>query len=101
MYHGGLLEGKPMDNVDSNMNFLRERIQLVKMKERLMRCKEESTRAGWCYPSAYDVQNMKRNASLSDELMQFTGLTVGAFALSLAGCTICLCLFSLLIHLSN
>lgn len=87
--------------VDSNMYVLRERINQVKVRERLKRCGEGSHDQGWWYADpGYDVDQLQRSARVS-EFVKIAGMAAGSFGLSIASGTVLLCLFSLLIHMNN
>ncbi|CAA2958792.1 uncharacterized protein LOC111397708 [Olea europaea var. sylvestris] len=88
-------EGKSRDIVDVNLCILRERIQEIRVKERLENCCV--AKQGWNYAHAY---NYKRKIDAQFSLfLQIIGIVCGTFSLVLACCTLCLCLFSLLVHL--
>ncbi|XP_062150836.1 uncharacterized protein LOC133859444 [Alnus glutinosa] len=88
-------EGRSSNIVDANLSVLREKIQVVKMKERLQRrcCKGET---GWNYVSGYDYKH-KRDREISHlfELLRVVCTTLGFTSLA---CTLCLCLVSFFLH---
>ncbi|KAI8534518.1 hypothetical protein RHMOL_Rhmol10G0096200 [Rhododendron molle] len=84
-------EGK--SGIDANMSILRERIKEVRMKERLERCCRSEN--GWNYAAGY---NSKHKMDTSKFFETF-GMVFGTFGLTIGTGTLCLCLFSLLVHL--
>ncbi|KAE9449485.1 hypothetical protein C3L33_18613, partial [Rhododendron williamsianum] len=84
-------EGK--SGIDANMSILRERIKEIRMKERLERCCRSEN--GWNYAAGY---NSKHKMDTSKFFETF-GMVFGAFGLTIGTGTLCLCLFSLLVHL--
>lgn len=81
--------------VDANMNVLRGRMEMVKVKERLERCCK--CQHGWNYVQVSDHKT-KKNKEFSS-LIELAGLVCGTFGLTCFGGTLCLCLVSLLVHL--
>ncbi|KAF8399035.1 hypothetical protein HHK36_014901 [Tetracentron sinense] len=90
-------EGSSANMVDANLSVLRERIEEVKMKERLKRCCKSED--GWYYQSGYD-HKLKRDAKFSESL-ELVGLVSMSVGLSFFSGTLCLCLVSLLVHLNQ
>ncbi|XP_058185309.1 uncharacterized protein LOC131302608 [Rhododendron vialii] len=82
-------EGK--SGIDANMSILRERIEEVRMKERLERCFRSEN--GWNYATGY---HSKHNIS---KFFEISGMALGTLGLTIGTGTLCLCLFSLLAHL--
>lgn len=81
--------------VDENMSILTERIEELRMNERLQRyCRGL---VGWNYPSYYDTK-LKRERRLSESL-EIAGLVVGTIGFTFLTGTLCLCLVSLVIRL--
>lgn len=80
------------------MRVLRERIEEVRMHERL---KSYSCRGGegWNYTSGYDC-NLKNENKLSQSL-EVAGMMAGTFGFTLLGGTLCLCLVSLAVHMGQ
>ncbi|KAM7516346.1 hypothetical protein LguiA_005929 [Lonicera macranthoides] len=91
-------EGKSSNIVDANLRVLRERMEEIKMKERLERCCSRE-QYGWNYSSSYDYKH-KREANLSEcfELISLVGGTIG---LTILSGTFLLCLISLIVHLNQ
>ncbi|CAI9763591.1 unnamed protein product [Fraxinus pennsylvanica] len=89
-------EGKSSDVVDGNLCILRERIQEIRVKERLENCCV--AKQGWNYAHAYNYKH-KRDAQFL-LFLQLIGIVSGTFSLVLVCGTLCLCLFSLLIHVN-
>ncbi|CAJ2651431.1 uncharacterized protein LOC123888497 [Trifolium pratense] len=91
-------EGRFTNMVDANLNVLKERIEMVKVKERFERCCK--CQQGWNYvPLSInnDYQKNKRNRELKS-FIELIGLVCGTIgATSFAG-TLFICLVSLLVH---
>lgn len=77
--------------VDANMKVLRERIEEVKLKERLERCCKCEN--GWNYAS----HHYKPKKQLH-QFIEFVGLVGGTIGFTCLTCTFLLCLFSILLH---
>ncbi|KAE9449490.1 hypothetical protein C3L33_18614, partial [Rhododendron williamsianum] len=77
--------------IDANMSILRERIEEVRMKERLERCFRSEN--GWNYAAGY---HSKHNIT---KFFEISGRVLGTLGLTIGTGTLCLCLFSLLVHL--
>ncbi|XP_061338310.1 uncharacterized protein LOC133285151 [Gastrolobium bilobum] len=88
-------EGRSIDMVDENLKVLKERIEMVKVKERLERCCK--CQQGWNYGPVSDHKT-KRNKDLSS-LIELTGLVCGTLGFTCFGGTLLLCLVSMLVHL--
>ncbi|KAL2457536.1 uncharacterized protein Fot_56200 [Forsythia ovata] len=89
-------EGRSSSIVDANLRVLRNRIEEVRIKERLERCCVAEQ--GWNYVPTYTLRSKR-----DEELLQFLQLVqmVGAtFGLTIFSATFCLYLFSLLVHMS-
>lgn len=95
--------GKSVNIVDANMSLLRERIEEVRMHERLKsycRGGEGSNyTSGWNYTSGYDSK-LKNEKKLSDTL-EVAGLIAGTFGFTFLSGTLCLCLLSIFVHLGQ
>ncbi|XP_048230561.1 uncharacterized protein LOC125370130 [Ricinus communis] len=90
-------EGRsPSDIVEANLSVLKERIQEVKMKERLERCCR--CEHGWNYASGYNYK-LKKQAELS-QFFDLLTLVFGTFGFTCLSGTFVLCMFSLLAHLN-
>ncbi|KAJ8619797.1 hypothetical protein MRB53_028326 [Persea americana] len=96
-------KGKSVNIVDANMSLLRERIEEVRMHERLKsycRGGEGSNyTSGWNYTSGYDSK-LKNEKKLSDTL-EVAGLIAGTFGFTFLSGTLCLCLLSIFVHLGQ
>ena len=90
--------GRSTNNmVDANLNVLKERIEMVKVKERLERCCK--CQQGWNYhPVSNDHHKIKRSKELYS-LIELTCLVCGTIGFTCFGGTLFLCLVSLLVHL--
>ncbi|CAK8542674.1 unnamed protein product [Lathyrus sativus] len=91
-------EGRSTDMVDGNLNVLKERIETVKVKERLERCCK--SQHGWNYVpvSISDHQKDKRDRELRS-LIELIGLVCGTIGFTSFLGTLFLCLVSLIVHL--
>ncbi|KAK1262697.1 hypothetical protein QJS04_geneDACA018415 [Acorus gramineus] len=91
-------EGKPsMNIVDANLGTLRERMEQVRVQERMEKWFRSSN--GWYYQSGYDCK-LKRKRDLH-ELLQVVELAAGTFGFTILTCTLCLFLVSAAIHLGQ
>ncbi|KAK7374849.1 hypothetical protein VNO80_08292 [Phaseolus coccineus] len=82
-------------NIDANLNVLKKRIEMVRVKERLERCCKSQN--GWNYLS---LSNHKTKASKElTSLIEFSGLVCGTLGLTCFGGTLFICLLSLLFRL--
>lgn len=86
--------GRSTNMVDGNLNVLKERIKMVKVKERLERCCK--CQHGWNYNVPLN-SNHKRNKACN--FIELMGLVCGTLGLTCFGGTLFLCLVSLLVHL--
>ncbi|KAL8231149.1 hypothetical protein R6Q57_000927 [Mikania cordata] len=87
-----LLIGRSSNIVDSNMKLLKERIEVMRTKERL----EINHRSnGWDYTSKYIHKNPKKQP----QHLQTIALICGASSLSILSGTLLLCIFSIIVHL--
>ncbi|XWS30774.1 hypothetical protein CRYUN_Cryun23aG0018500 [Craigia yunnanensis] len=86
--------GRSSNHVDANLSVLRERIELVKIKEKLDRCCR--CECGWNYAAGYNYK-VKRNGEISEffELVSLVGATLGFTCLT---GTVFLCLVSIFVH---
>ncbi|XP_021296826.1 uncharacterized protein LOC110426074 [Herrania umbratica] len=89
--------GRSSDRVDENLSVLRERIEQVKIKEKLERCCR--CEYGWNYAAGYNYK-AKRDGGISEffELVRLVGITLGFTCLT---GTVFLCLVSLFVHLNQ
>ncbi|KAI3785227.1 hypothetical protein L1987_44342 [Smallanthus sonchifolius] len=85
-------EGRLRNLVDSNMKLLKDRIEVMRAKERLERNHRPD---GWDYESKY-IQKRPRK---QPEYLQTIALICGASSLSILIGTILLCIFSIIVHL--
>ncbi|KAH7847018.1 hypothetical protein Vadar_020830 [Vaccinium darrowii] len=88
-------EGK--SGIDANMRILRERIEEVRMKERLERCCTSEN--GWNYATGHSYKHNKTMDT--SQFLEIFGMVFGTFGLTIGTGTLCLCLFSLLVHLGQ
>ncbi|GMY24284.1 hypothetical protein FCV25MIE_19526 [Fagus crenata] len=88
-------EGRPSNNVDANLSVLREKIEVIKMKERLERCCKCEN--GWNYVGGYDYK-LKRNKEMS-HFFELVGLICGTLGFTFLTGTVCLCLVSFFLRL--
>ncbi|KAF5749977.1 hypothetical protein HS088_TW03G00305 [Tripterygium wilfordii] len=94
-------EGRPGNNnmVDANKSILREKIEEVKMKERLERyCRRE---IGWNNHNYCKIIKRDHEAAegLWHELVELVGIVGGTVGITIVSCTAFLFLFSFLVHL--
>ncbi|ESW11192.1 hypothetical protein PHAVU_008G009500 [Phaseolus vulgaris] len=82
-------------NIDANLNVLKKRIEMVKVKERLERCCKSQN--GWNYVSLSNHKTKGSKELIS--LMEFSGLVCGTLGLTCFGGTLFICLLSLLVRL--
>lgn len=97
-------------SIDANLNVLKERMEMVKVKEQLERCCR-STQNGWNYINInnnyelYDHQllmQMKRRTKHKDLLSNLVDLSLlvcGTLGFTCLSGTLFLCLLSLIFHL--
>ncbi|KAL6324794.1 hypothetical protein AAG906_018321 [Vitis piasezkii] len=90
-------EGRSSNMVDANLRVLKERIDVVRMKERLERCCRHEY--GWNYASGNDCK-LQKDTEFSD-LFDLVGLVGGFVSLTIFSGTVGLCLASLLVHLNQ
>ncbi|KAK3036516.1 hypothetical protein RJ639_030957 [Escallonia herrerae] len=90
-------EGKSCNMVDENLILLRQRVEQVRIKERLERCC--TSQHGWNYTTAYNYKH-KREAVLS-QYFELIGLVGGTAGLAIVNGTMLLCLVSLFVHLNH
>ncbi|KAJ7943052.1 TGF-beta-activated kinase 1 and MAP3K7-binding protein like [Quillaja saponaria] len=91
-----MLSGDSRNIVDSNLSILTERIEEVKKKER----HGNTCCGGWNYKRSYDHDMHKKYDILSESAV-FMGLASGAIGLVFLSGSICICLFSLLVHIMS
>ncbi|MBA0549044.1 hypothetical protein Golax_016891 [Gossypium laxum] len=91
--------GGSSNRVDANLSVLRERIEQVKMKEKLERCCRSYDKWGWNYGAGYNYK-VKRDGQLSElfELLSLVGATLGFTCLT---GILFLCFFSFFLHLNQ
>lgn len=89
-------EGRSTNMVDANLNVLKERMEMVKVKERLERCCK--CQHGWNYDTVSNHYKIKRSKELCS-LIEMIGLVCGTLGFTCFGGTLLLCLVSLLVHL--
>ncbi|KAF5457488.1 hypothetical protein F2P56_021587 [Juglans regia] len=88
-------EGKSSNIVDANLSVLRDKVEMVKTKERLERCCKCEN--GWNYVPGYDYE-LKRERERS-QLFEFVGLICGTLGFTCLSGIFCLCLVSFFVHL--
>ncbi|XWS75529.1 hypothetical protein CRYUN_Cryun01aG0097500 [Craigia yunnanensis] len=89
--------GRSSNRVDANLGVLRERIEQVKIKDKLERCCR--CEYGWNYAAGYNCK-VKRNGEISEffELLSLVGTTLGFTCLT---GTVFLCLVSIFVHFNQ
>ncbi|KAJ6364631.1 hypothetical protein OIU76_029568 [Salix suchowensis] len=92
----GLLLWKPSNIVDANLSVLRERIENVKIKERLERCCR--CEYGWNYSPEYKFK-LKKELGFPTQFIDLASLFLGTVGLTCLGGTLFLCAVSLLVRL--
>ncbi|KAL2329538.1 hypothetical protein Fmac_017119 [Flemingia macrophylla] len=81
-------------NIDANLDVLKKRIEMMRVKERLERCC--TSQHGWNYvPLSKNHKNSKEEFTL----IELTGLVCGTLGLTWFGGTLFICLLSLLLHM--
>ncbi|MCD7456403.1 hypothetical protein HAX54_031635 [Datura stramonium] len=91
-------EGKSRHVVDENLQVLRERIEEVKMKERLEKC-FVCDKQGWNYTATTAALYLKKKRKKQlDQFIELLWVVGGTIGFTFLGCTLCLYLTSLLIH---
>lgn len=93
-----MIIGRSTDIVDGNLNILKERIEIVKVKERFERCCR--CQHGWNYVplSINDHKRNKRDKELRN-FIELIGLICGTIGFTSFVGTLFLCLVSLIVHL--
>nr|XP_009761502.1 PREDICTED: uncharacterized protein LOC104213669 [Nicotiana sylvestris]XP_016472390.1 PREDICTED: uncharacterized protein LOC107794417 [Nicotiana tabacum] len=95
-------EGKSRHVVDANLQVLKERMEEVKMKERLERCLV--CEQGWNYTattaSLYLQKKRKKELDYISQCVQLFCMVGGTIGFTILGSSLCLYLTSLLIHLN-
>ncbi|KAG4922947.1 hypothetical protein AAZX31_18G273600 [Glycine max] len=84
-------------NIDANLNVLKKRIEMVRVKERLERCCK--SQHGWNYVPVSDHRITKGSNKEEFSLIEFTGLVCGTLGLTCFGGTLFIYLVSLVVHL--
>ncbi|CAB4304217.1 unnamed protein product [Prunus armeniaca] len=92
--------GRSRNIVDANLSVLREKMEVIKMRERLEKCcNNKHQQCGWNYAAGYNYKLRRaREVSTFFELMQLVCVTVGATCFT---ATLCLVLVSLLGNLNQ
>ncbi|KAM0934265.1 hypothetical protein DsansV1_C32g0222211 [Dioscorea sansibarensis] len=90
---------KSISVVDANMGLLKERVGMIKWRERLNKGYNRG-KHGWNYMKSYESCEfeLKRDVRFR-EYLEVVELVFGGIGLSIVGCTILLCFVSFLIHL--
>lgn len=83
--------------VDENMKVLREKMEVVKMKEKLKRCCRGQL--GWNYAKSYDYK-VKRDKELV-KVVEVAGIICGTFGFTFFAGTLFLCLVALFVHFNQ
>ncbi|VVA28516.1 Hypothetical predicted protein [Prunus dulcis] len=91
-----LAGGRSRNIVDANLSVLREKIEVIKMRERLEKCcNNKHQQYGWNYAAGYNYKLRRaREVSTFFELMRLVCVTVGATCFT---ATLCLVLVSLVL----
>ncbi|CAI9758423.1 unnamed protein product [Fraxinus pennsylvanica] len=89
-------EGRSSSIVDANLRVLRDRIEEVRIKERLERCCVAEQ--GWNYAPTYTYRRKRDEESV--QFLQLIGMVGGTFGLTIFSGTFCLYIISLLVHMS-
>lgn len=89
---------KPADNiVDANMSVLRERMEQVRKRERVISTRNSDH--GWNYKQYENMCKRKRSDAMVSEFAEVMGLACGAIGLVFFSGSFCICLLSLLFHM--
>ena len=86
--------------VDANLRVLKERMNMVRVKERLERSRRHD-QYGWNYAAVNDCKLRKDTDDQISHLFEVVGLVGGFVSLTLFSGTVGLCLVSLLVHLTQ
>ncbi|XP_019455289.1 PREDICTED: uncharacterized protein LOC109356421 [Lupinus angustifolius] len=91
-------EGRSTNIVDANLNVLKERVKMVKVKEQLEKCC--NYQHGWNYnyvpgSNNYKIKIIKEFCGL----IELTCLVFGTLGFTCFGGTLLVCLVSLLVHM--
>ncbi|CAA2994196.1 uncharacterized protein LOC111366464 [Olea europaea var. sylvestris] len=89
-------EGRSSSIVDANLRVLRDRMEEVRIKERLERCCVAEQ--GWNYVPTYTYRRKRDEESV--QFLQLIGMVGGTFGLTIFSGTFCLYIISLLVHMS-
>nr|KYP65000.1 hypothetical protein KK1_019614 [Cajanus cajan] len=89
-------EGRFTD-IDANLDVLKKRIEMVKMKDRLERCC--TSQHGWNYVPLSNNHKSKRNKEEFMSIIELIGLVCRTLSLTCLSGTLFICLVSLLVHL--
>jgi hypothetical protein len=95
LFHCFGLAGRSSNIVDANLGVLREKIEVLKRKERLQRSSKRES--GWNYVGGYD-NRFKRDREMS-HFFELVGLVCRGFGFTCLAGTVCLFLVSFLFHL--
>lgn len=87
------LAGKPANSVDANLSVLRERIQQVRKREKLVHT------YGWNYNHNYNSKY--KCDSMVSQSVEIMGLACGAIGLVLIVGSLSICLMSLIVYVSK
>ncbi|XVF20683.1 hypothetical protein REPUB_Repub12eG0023100 [Reevesia pubescens] len=90
-------EGRSSNKVDANLGVLRERIELIKMKEKVERCCRR--KYGWNYASGYNYK-LKRDLEIS-QFFELVSLVTATLGFTFFSGTIFICFISLFVHLNQ
>lgn len=94
-----LIGKKSMSIVDANMGVLKERVGMIKWRERLKKGYNKREH-GWNYMKSYESCEFELKKDVRfREYLEVVELVFGGIGLSIVGCTILLCFVSFLIHL--
>lgn len=88
--------GRSSSIVDANLRVLRDRMEEVRIKERLERCCVAEQ--GWNYVPTYTYRRKRDEESV--QFLQLIGMVGGTFGLTIFSGTFCLYIISLLVHMS-
>ena len=91
------MAGRSSNNVDPNLGVLRERIEQIKLKDKLERCCR--CKYGWNYAAGYNYK-LKRELEIS-QLFELVSRVAATLGFTFFSGTLFLCLVSLFVHLNQ
>ncbi|XP_071912759.1 uncharacterized protein [Coffea arabica] len=103
-------EGRSKKHIDdANLRLLRDRMEVVRIKESLERCFDVGDdthyqHAGWnggYAPALADRYKHRNKMTQSDDVLELLVIVCRTFGITVLSGTLCLCLVSVLVHLNH